>query len=244
MTSDTLRASWDEVAYGYLEYWAPRFRPWMEVAVAALPGRLTGPIVVPCCGPGLELDLLAQRFDRSRLEGVDFSQSMVDLCRARGYAARLGDAAALDGPASILSTFGLQQLPEPDAALRRWVEGVPPGGALSVMLWPYDTSDAGPFDVLRRWAEDALGATAPAWEATLLDGLPSGLRLMDRPVPLSIRHDSGVAFWDAMLASGPGRAMAQRVPRPLLDEVSAELARRWPGPFDHQPTARHVVILN
>lgn len=242
MAPTTLKDAWNEVAAGYRDYWAPRFRPWMEVAVAAMPAGLAGPIIVPCCGPGLELDLLAERFDRSRLTGVDFSESMVELCRSRGHHAELGDAMALSGSSNILSTFGLQQLPEPDAGLRHWAETLPPDGVLSVMLWPYDNDDGGPFDLLREWAEQNMGRTPPTWGDTLLDGLPAGLSVRDDTVRFPIHHDGGQAFWRALLKSGPGRALVDQAPAEVLGEMETMLAERWPGPFAHHPTARHIVV--
>ena len=240
--SADLRAAWNRVARGYLAYWAPRFRPWMEVAVAAMPSDLEGTIVVPCCGPGVELDLLAARFDKRRLSGIDFSEAMVEVCRERGHAADLGDAMALPGGSSILSTFGLQQLPEPAVALQQWVSGLPAGGALSVMFWPYNTADEGPFDMLREWGEAELGGGSRPWEAELLHGLPPDVTVRDESVRFTIRHVGGHAFWEALLSSGPGSAMAQRVPQPMLDNADAMITKRWPGPFEHQPMARHIVI--
>src|SRR5690606_30058917 len=125
----------------------PRFAPWVATAVegvggADLPG---GRILVPCCGTFPELPALVERLPSREIVGIDLSAGMVRLARRRAAGLPTvrvvqGDAATLDPAltgtcAAVVSVFGLQQLPDPAAALGAWVGALRPGGRLSVMFW-------------------------------------------------------------------------------------------------------------
>ncbi|MFT5683647.1 MAG: trans-aconitate methyltransferase, partial [Myxococcota bacterium] len=238
--------SWDAVAAGYDRYWVPRFHPWIRHTVAA-PGVLPpGPIAVPCCGTGAELVLLAQRYPEREIVGFDLSPGMVAVARAQvsgRVTARVADASRLPGTwAGVVSCFGLQQLPDPPAALASWCAALRPGGRLAVALWTADIHDDGPFDALRITSNRLLGASDQTWNARLGPAVQASAELCsDDLVQATIHHDSPEAFWRGMVAEGPWQARARRHPE-VTAALEAEFLATWPpGPLSHTPHARIIV---
>jgi SAM-dependent methyltransferase len=252
-----LARAWDEAAAGYEEYFVPRFAPWVDLAVAAavdadLPD---GPVLVPCCGTFPELDRLVERCPGREIVGIDLSPGMVDLARERAdgrphVKAIVGDAQTLDPHwagrcAAVVSVFGLQQIPDPLAAVRSWLDALRPGGRLSVVFWPDTTEDEGPFalvaEVVRaslpafddsRW-EDEIAAAVTDHGATLeRDELPS--------FPMS--HASAAAYFDASARSGPLRALAISRGDAFMERLrTAYLAAAPEGEWHHRPHARLIT---
>jgi SAM-dependent methyltransferase len=138
--------AWDEAAPGYERYFVPRFASWVATAVDGFDGAQLppGPILVPCCGTFPEPPALVERHPRREIVGIDLSAGMLRLARERaagrpGVRVVQGDAATLDpgwsaACAAVVSVFGLQQLPAPDAALEQWVGALRAGGRLSVPM--------------------------------------------------------------------------------------------------------------
>jgi trans-aconitate methyltransferase len=163
--------AWDQAADGYERYFVPRFAPWVRTAVDDLDDLPDGPILVPCCGTFPEVELLAPRFPDHRIAGIDLSAGMVELARRRaGDRAQViqGDAAIIDPSwqaAAIVSVFGLQQLPDPAAALKSWYAALRPAGRLTVVYWPEHTEESGPFTLL----DDVLTETRAQAPGQLLD---------------------------------------------------------------------------
>jgi SAM-dependent methyltransferase len=99
------------------------------------------------CGTGSLAVLLAEA--GHRVEGLDYSAPMVAAAVAKARAAgvdaafRQGDAAAPPYPAGsadvVLSRHVLWALPDPDAALRRWVELLRPDGRLVLVEGRWET---------------------------------------------------------------------------------------------------------
>ncbi|MFI6393689.1 class I SAM-dependent methyltransferase [Nonomuraea sp. NPDC050547] len=251
-----LARGWDEAADGYEAYYVPRFAPWVATAVRALThGPLPeGPVLVPCCGTFPELDALSEHLPGRETVGIDLSAGMVR--RARERAARHRQAAVVQGDAStldprwsgtcaaVVSVFGLQQLPEPDLAIRSWAAALCPGGRLSVVFWPGITEEDGPFALLA----DVLRARVPAgdssWERRLLPASTAQGLVIERDEHLSypMSHPDATTFFDAHTRSGPLRALATARGDAFVNQLREEFLRRAPaGEWHHQPRARHIV---
>ena len=258
----SLARGWDEAVDGYEAYFVPRFAPWVAAAVRAVPagpppagplpaGPLpAGPVLVPCCGTFPELDALAGHLPGRDIVGIDLSAGMVQ--RAGARAARYpraravrGDASTLDGwrdrAAAVVSVFGLQQLPEPDAAIRSWVDALRPGGRLSVVYWPRDTEADGPFAVLA----GVLGAHGDdAWERRLVPAATAGGAVIERDDPLAhpMSHPDATTFFDAYTRCGPLRPLADARGEAFVARLRDEFVRHSPtGVWEHRPRARHIV---
>lgn len=177
-----LARGWDAAAEGYDAYYVPRFAPWVADAVrAATESPLPdGPVLVPCCGTFPELPVLAEHLPGREIVGIDLSEGMVRVARARYPGARVlvGDAAALaprwaGACAAVVSVFGLQQLPDPAGALRSWAAALRPGGRLSVVFWPGRTEEDGPFALM----SEVLGRSSDrTWEDGLADATAAAAR--------------------------------------------------------------------
>mmetsp|Transcript_18121 Transcript_18121/g.38992 ORF Transcript_18121/g.38992 Transcript_18121/m.38992 type:complete len:400 (+) Transcript_18121:248-1447(+) len=129
-----LAKSWDFAAKLYTRELAPRFLPWMHGALEVLqrnagslpPGRL---VLVPCCGPGLEMSLISRCLGHGHpLLGVDLSQGMVDIANRLAQEAErtAGAAAGTAAGDSTLPTIGQSadgDRPTPPPGLIRAVVG-------------------------------------------------------------------------------------------------------------------------
>lgn len=252
---------WDEAAEGYEEYFVPRFAPWVADAVAAVAeGLPPGPILVPCCGTFPELPALRQAYPERELVGIDLAAGMVELARARaaglpGVQVVQGDAAQLDARwtgacAAVVSVFGLQVLPDPAAAVGNWVGALRPGGRLSVMYWPPDGEDLGPFDLLRKVlaphrppAEDA--EEEADWTKELPAAVAAAGGTLERHdnVIHQMSHDDPASFWTGMMTGCAGRSFARTQPSEVVAAARAEFLERAPeGEWSHWPLAKHLVV--
>lgn len=265
-----LAQAWDEAAEGYEQYFVPRFAPWVADAVEAVASELpSGPIVVPCCGTFPELPALRAAYPERELIGVDLSAGMVDIARARAaddprVQVVVGDAVNLSGLnvafstsdalnatfspgggcAAVVSVFGLQQLPDPAAAVANWVGELRPGGRLSVVFWPPRAEEAGPFALLGRIATGGRPAEPPTWPDTLADAVDTVGGVVERyeDVVHQMSHPDAAAFFTAMTTSGPGRSFARTMPPADLRALREGFLEQAPaGEWSHTPRARHLV---
>jgi SAM-dependent methyltransferase len=243
---------WDEAADGYEQYFVPRFAPWVRAAVAAVAGEVPpGPVLVPCCGTFPELDPLVERFPDREIAGIDLSAGMVR--RARERATRLGrdDVEVVQGDANVLdprwsgrcaavvSVFGLQQLPDPETAIRSWVDALIPGGRLCVVYWPEITEEEGPFAVVAK----VIGERSDySWEDRLLTGIDAVVE-RDELVSYPMTHPDAATYFDAANHSGSMRALALA----RGDEFIAQLRQKYleqapAGEWTHHPRARLILV--
>lgn len=251
-----LARGWDEAAEGYEAYYVPRFAPWVADAVAPVVAGVLpdGPVLVPCCGTFPELDALAARLPGRDVAGIDLSAGMLRLARARaaacpGATVEQGDAATLDRRwtgrcAAVVSVFGLQQLPEPDAAIRSWAAALRPGGLLSVLFWPRHTEDDGPFARIGEVVRGHVPAGDASWQDRLVPALTAAGTVVERDERPShpMSHPDAAAFFDAHTRAGPGRPLVTARGAAFADRLRAEFLRRSPtGEWRHRPRARHLV---
>ncbi|MPZ54726.1 MAG: methyltransferase domain-containing protein [Acidimicrobiia bacterium] len=256
--SKLLAQTWDEAAEGYDRYFVPRFAPWVATTTTAL---LThplppGPILVPCCGTFPELPAIAAAHPDREIVGLDFSQGMLARARRRITAhprARLLHGDALDlytrwpgTAAAVISVFGLQQLPDPPTALAGWVSALRPGGILSVMYWPDETENDGPFALLDAVIAEALPQSADDrdWHLRLSDAVTTAGAEVERDVPVAhpIIHPDAETFWMVMADGGRLRNLSLSHGETVFAQLRNRFLDQAPtGPWEHMPTARWIV---
>ncbi len=253
-----LAAAWDEAASGYDRYFSPRFAPWIEDALSEITSRAgelpRGPVLVPCCGPGRELELLAARLPGREILGSDLSRGMVELARARVASLPLvrveqADASRLDERygrenAALLSCFGLQQIPAAPHALESWGRSLARGGVLSVVFWPPDRRDEGPFGVLQTLVAARVPAPDASWEKDLVAALErAGVSVLrDSRVRHGMQHESADAFFVSCANGGPLHSLALSKGEAFMAELRAAFVAAMPaGRIEHEPEARSIV---
>ncbi|MDV6012110.1 trans-aconitate 2-methyltransferase [Haloechinothrix sp. LS1_15] len=125
---------WDPSAY--LDYAEPRARPFHDLLArvsAAAPRR----VIDLGCGPGNLTELLAKRWPRAAVEGIDSSPEMVAAARERGIDAHVADVIdwqPLDDADVVVCNAVLQWVPGHDRLLTRWVADLPEGAWLAVQV--------------------------------------------------------------------------------------------------------------
>jgi SAM-dependent methyltransferase len=158
-----------------------------------------------------------------------------------------GDASTLNAgsAAAVVSVFGLQQLPDPERALRSWVAALRPGGRLSVVFWPGDIEADGPFALLAEVLRAHLPRPDFSWEGALVAAATADGAVLEgdsRPAhPMT--HPDPASFFDAYTRSGPLRPLADARGEAFVARLREEFVRRAPaGEWHHRPKARHLVV--
>jgi SAM-dependent methyltransferase len=243
---------WDQAADGYDAYFVPRFAPWVEAAVAAITDLPDGPILVPCCGTFPELALLAERFPDREIAGIDLSAGMVRRARERAKTfdrvqVLQGDASTLDprwagSCAAVVSVFGLQQLLEPETAIRSWYDALRPAGRLSVVYWPERTEETGPFALMAQ----VVGAHMPrgdfSWEERLVPALAGAEIERDALLSFPMTHPDATTYFNAYDWTGPLRALALARGDDFIAQLREEFLGQAPaGQWTHHPRARLIL---
>jgi len=253
-----LELAWDEAARGYDAYFSPRFAPYLATALGTLIGRArdlpsSGDIVVPCAGPGHELAALARAFPARHVFGSDLSGEMLKLSRER--TARLpnvsvaqDDATQLQRPAgevaALFSVFGLQLLPNPAAALRAWLELLEPRGLATVVYWPRDADDDGPFGTMHRLLAESIEVER-AWPTELEASARAASAHFREDVRMAfeMRHDDAASLWHALTRLGPLRSLSLTRGQAFVDQLGMRFEAEFPpGPISHSPEARLLLI--
>jgi SAM-dependent methyltransferase len=247
---------WDEAAEGYEAYFVPRFAPWVRAAVDAITGGVLpdGPILVPCCGTFPEVELLIEHFPGRQFVGIDLSAGMVRLARRRAEGhpqvnVVQGDAATLDPQWSgrcgaVVSVFGLQQLPEPEQAVRSWLAVLRPGGRLAVVYWPSKTEDDGPFALMADVVRARVPTEYSPWETRLATAVvdAGGVVLRDEEVSFPMTHADAATYFDAANRAGSLRALGIARGDEFMAELREEFVRQGQaGEWTHHPRARILV---
>lgn len=143
-----------------------------------------------------------------------------------------------------MSSFGLQQLPAPDAGLAAWVRALAPGGVLAVVFWQAHDDPDDPLARAAALVRERFGGRDPAWQHELAArATEAGLRIeRDELVAHRMHHPDAASLWDALVEAGPWQSLARRVGTRAL----APLRDHWrtalpPGPLTHTPTARLLI---
>ena len=86
-----LAESWSIAAEGYDEIFVPRFKPWTDNALALLGSTEfklpAGDVLVPTCGPGHELPLVAELLKNRNVRGTDLAPGMIEVVGTFDFAA-------------------------------------------------------------------------------------------------------------------------------------------------------------
>lgn len=234
--------SWDPAQY--LRFGDERTRPAADL-LARVPLLAPGRIVDLGCGPGNSTALLANRYPRAELTGLDNSPEMLARARREGPQGATwveADIAAAEFAVPIdllFSNAALQWVPDHLAVLPRLVGCLSPGGVLAIQL---PRNFAAP-------SHQAIRAVAarPSWAAMLAeaDGLrevPDGAAFYDALHPVASAIDiweteylhllSGedpVLNWVRGTALTPFLARLPPEAQPaFLDEVGRELRAAYP----------------
>lgn len=233
-SQDALRLveeAWSHAAGRYRSYWSVQLKPFLQAAVEAFQPPAEGALVIPGCGPGDEVILLSRKFPGRTLLATDLSPGMVALARQRVREAGLtnvlvaqDDAAQVSArirrAAGIFSSFILQILPDPLAALADWALALRAGGSMVLLFWPRALEN-GPFFRLQKLFREKTGDERPEWEEPALQALPQfGLNLLgDRKLLFDMVHDSPEGFWQNLVEGGPLQIYLRRLGPTLLEEI-------------------------
>jgi trans-aconitate 2-methyltransferase len=122
----------------YLQFAGPRTRPAADL-LARVPLMAPARVIDLGCGPGNSTALLAARWPKARLEGLDSSPAMLDEARASGVPADwvLADLATWSPAAPydlIYSNATFQWLEDQEHLLPRLMVSVVPGGVFAFQV--------------------------------------------------------------------------------------------------------------
>ncbi|KAK9812612.1 hypothetical protein WJX72_000552 [[Myrmecia] bisecta] len=261
-----LRESWTQIALPYERDLVPRFLPWTHHTLDAFTGLNLPPhgqVVVPACGPGHELLMLAKALPESvRILGIDLAEGMVEVANQRieaaGCSERVhavaGDACSLPTEwqpiSGIVSCFGLQQLPEPHRVLTSWVQSLAPGGVLAVCYWPGSVEEAGPWHRMTQLTANKKplkqDETAD-WESQIpvLAAAEGADVLVDAIPQYDMKWPNAETFWKVMTEAGPWHARMLHYGQQHMDDLKVEFLRAYPdssAPLEHAPRARVIIM--
>jgi S-adenosylmethionine-diacylgycerolhomoserine-N-methlytransferase len=146
------------------------------------------------CGTGRNLDHIARRYPDCTLYGLDISSQMLRSAQAKlGGRAKLalGDACTFDPHAlfgvghfdRIILSYSLSMIPDWDAALKRALDQLAPGGSLHIV-------DFGPQDRLPAWARLGLNAWLARFHVCPRHDLPDRLMTLSHERGLGVRHQT------------------------------------------------------
>ena len=194
----------DWSARQYLKFEDERTRPPRDL-LAQVPLERPRLVVDLGCGPGNSTELLVERYPQSEVIGLDSSPDMLRKARERLPQCTFveGDIATFtaDPRADLLfANASFQWIPDHPRALRRLLEGLPPGGVLAVQM-PDNTRE--PSHVLQREvAASGPWADNPEVKAASRPDLPSPDFYYDLLQPVCSRIDIWHSIYNHVMA-GP-----------------------------------------
>jgi SAM-dependent methyltransferase len=239
-----VRATFEAIADDYDQSGVPFFGPTAEGLVEALEPRLGDRVLDIGCGRGAATSLLARAvLPAGAVDAIDISPAMVEHTRAflaaQGYDARAEVMDAVDPalpPASydlIASSLVLFFLPDPAAALARWVDLLAPGGRIGLATFGEEHPAWTAVNALfRPWLPPAMldpkavGPDAPFASDAGMEALLHGAGAMavgtvTRRVEVPWGDIDG---WKAFSMSTGQRAMWAMVPAEERDTLEAQAA--------------------
>lgn len=240
-----VRATFEAVADDYDQSGVPFFVPTAEGLVEALGPRPGERVLDIGCGRGAATSLLARAvLPTGAVDAIDLSPAMVEhtraLLAAQGYDVRaeVMDAGDPDLPPStydlIASSLVLFFLPDPAAALARWVSLLAPGGRIGLTTFGQEHAAWSAVNALfRPWLPPAMldpkaaGSQSPfasddGMEALLRTAGASDVRTVTRRVDVPWGDVEG---WKAFSMSTGQRAMWAMVPAEERDGLEARAAQ-------------------
>ena len=239
-----VRATFEAIADDYDQSGVPFFGPTAEGLVEALEPRQGDRVLDIGCGRGAATSLLARAvLPAGAVDAIDISPAMVEHTRAflaaQGYDARAEVMDAVDPalpPASydlIASSLVLFFLPDPAAALARWVDLLGPGGRIGLATFGEEHPAWTAVNALfRPWLPPAMldpkavGPDAPFASDAGMEALLHGAGAMAvGTVTRRVEVPWGdVDGWKAFSMSTGQRAMWAMVPAEERDTLEAQAA--------------------
>ena len=240
-----VRATFEAIADDYDQSGVPFFVPTAEGLVEALAPQQGERVLDIGCGRGAATSLLARAvLPSGAVDAIDLSPAMVEhtraLLAAQGYDARAEVMDAADPalpPASydlVASSLVLFFLPDPAAALARWVDLLAPGGRIGLATFGDDDPVWTHLDALfEPWLPPAMldpkvvGPDAPfssdaGMEALLRTAGATAVRTVTRRLDVPWGDVEG---WKAFSMSTGQRAMWAMVPAEERDGLEARAAQ-------------------
>ena len=230
----------------YLTYADERGRPFVDLL-----GRIgaTDPrsVVDLGCGPGNLTDLLADRWPRARVQGLDSSPEMIAAARARGQRVEyaVGDLRTWTPKADVdvvISNATLQWVPGHRELLPRLLSCLAPGGWLAFQV-------PGNQDQPSHLIRGELAAETPYAEHTAAVAVPSAHDPLDYYDALAHAGAEDLDVWETIYThvltgpdpvftwvSGTGaRPTLQALPADLRPAFETELRRRLSRAYPTRP---------
>ena len=240
-----VRATFEAIADDYDQSGVPFFVPTAEGLVEALAPQQGERVLDIGCGRGAATSLLARAvLPSGAVDAIDLSPAMVEhtraLLAAQGYGARADVMDAADPalpPASydlVASSLVLFFLPDPAAALARWVDLLAPGGRIGLATFGDDDPVWTDLDALfEPWLPPAMldpkvvGPDAPfssdaGMEELLRTAGATAVRTVTRRLDVPWGDVEG---WKAFSMSTGQRAMWAMVPAEERDGLEARAAQ-------------------
>ncbi len=254
-------APWD--SQQYLRFETERTRPCRDL-VARIDLDAPEPIVDLGCGPGTSTAVLAARWPRSQLTGVDSSPEMLERARAGPIRAKWISTDLRDWSPDrrfglVFSNAALHWLPDHRSAIPRCFAWVATGGALAFQV-PARPAPPPPWvralDTVRKrpaWV-DVTGGLEPESNVLsleqyydLLSPEASRLDLWDTEYHHVLGGPEEVVEWIRATALRPwlARLLDDAARAHFLSDLTAEVARRYPRRPDGRvifPFLRRFVV--
>lgn len=224
-------AGWDAILY--LRYEDERTRPARDL-LAQVPIEDARRVYDLGCGPGNTTELLAARFPRAEIIGIDSSENM--LGRARhvlpGVAFHAADLARWrpEGAADLLFANAVfQWVPDHLAVLERLLGSLPPDGILAVQI-PDNLSEPAQT-LIRETADDGPWAQKLAAAHRAREVIPAPEVYYDRLRPLCQRFDVWHTVYNHPLADPSG----------IVEWMTGTALRPYLSALDEQEQAKFLA---
>ncbi|MBP7625862.1 MAG: trans-aconitate 2-methyltransferase [Zoogloea sp.] len=217
----------------YLQFADERLRPAQDL-LARIPLPAPARVVDLGCGPGNVTRLLAGRWPRAQITGVDASAAMLERARptlpeARFELADIRHWTPAEAPDLIFSNAALHWLDDHPSLFPRLLSLLAPGGVLAVQM-------PGNFDAPSHRLIRELAA-APAWAEMLTEARMGAVLGMSDYHHLLAPHCTQLALWESIYwqrLSGPA---------PVLDWLRGTTLLPYLAPLTTADQARLLAEL-